>query len=222
MGVAARTSSAQGRPFLPTLKRDAVAALRILGLEDHELSLLVCDDAAIQRLNRDYRRKDKPTDVLSFPQKDETDGEAEGCGRSGSPSRPAKRGEKEAPAEPDFPFLLGDIVISLPTAERQARALGQSSGERLRTLMVHGLFHLVGYDHERSPAEARRMFACERKMGAALDAREKPPPNGQRVRRAVHSAVAAAPLMQPLTSGGPAIRRSNIDGVADRARNRGR
>ena len=63
---------------------------------------------------------------------------------------------------------LGDVVISLDTARRQARRLGVAPAARLRTLLVHGLLHLLGYDHERSPAEARRMFARERELAAAL------------------------------------------------------
>jgi rRNA maturation RNase YbeY len=59
-------------------------------------------------------------------------------------------------------------VISVDTARRQARRLAVAPAARMRTLLVHGLLHLLGYDHERSPAEARRMFARERELAAAL------------------------------------------------------
>jgi rRNA maturation RNase YbeY len=64
---------------------------------------------------------------------------------------------------------LGDVVISVDTARRQARRLGVAPATRMRTLLMHGVLHLLGYDHERSPAEARRMFARERELAAALE-----------------------------------------------------
>ncbi len=64
---------------------------------------------------------------------------------------------------------LGDVVISIDTALRQARELGVSPAARLRTLLIHGFLHLLGHDHERSVAEARRMFARERRLAARLD-----------------------------------------------------
>lgn len=84
---------------------------------DSEVSLVFCDDPFIHALNRDYRGKDKPTDVLSFPQE----------GESG---------------------LLGDVVISVPTCERQAAAQGHSLEREVEWLFLHGLLHLLGYDDE--------------------------------------------------------------------------
>jgi len=89
----------------------------------------------MRRLNRHYRKKDRTTDVLAFPMR-------EGPGPSSS--------------------LMGDIVISVPTAAQQARQLGRSLDEELTTLLVHGILHLCGYDHERSNREARRMQRRER------------------------------------------------------------
>lgn len=83
---------------------------------DPEISVVICDDAFIQALNREYRQKDKPTDVLSFAQ--------------------------------DDPNVLGDIVISLPTAARQADAAGWPLESEIALLAVHGLLHLLGYDDE--------------------------------------------------------------------------
>ena len=92
--------------------------------KDSEISIVLCDDDFIQDLNRTHRDKDKPTDVLSFPQDDE--------------------------------IVLGDIVISLPTAERQALAAGWPMAHEVVLLGVHGVLHLLGYDDE-TAAEAARM-----------------------------------------------------------------
>jgi probable rRNA maturation factor len=86
------------------------------------VTLLLAGDATVKRLNREYRGKDSSTDVLSFPT---------GGDRLPDGSRP-----------------LGDIVISLPQAERQARAAGHSLARELRVLILHGYLHLLGYDHE--------------------------------------------------------------------------
>jgi probable rRNA maturation factor len=96
-------------------------------------------DSAMRSLNRKYRNKDKTTDVLSFPMHEG------GRGR----------------VQPD---VLGDIVISLPTAERQARELGHSVRAEIDRLLVHGLAHLVGFDHERGPAAERAMQRKERDL----------------------------------------------------------
>jgi len=91
------------------------------------------------RLNRYYRGKTGPTDVLSFPMR-------EGSFASLSPD------------------LLGDVVISTETAERQARASGRSLRDELVALLIHGILHLLGYDHQ-TPSEARRMKRLERRYG---------------------------------------------------------
>lgn len=93
-----------------------------LGLGQSELSLLVTSDQRIRELNRRYRHQDRPTDVLSFPM----DG-------------PAEAGT--------VPQLLGDIVVSLDTARRQARSRGHRLVEELVFLLAHGLLHLLGHDH---------------------------------------------------------------------------
>jgi probable rRNA maturation factor len=117
-------------------------ALAILGLPDAELSVVLCDDAFIHPLNRDYRGKDRPTDVLSFPQRE---------------------GEE---ADPDDP-LLGDIVVSVERAQAQADERGHALETELRLLLVHGILHLLGYDHE-DDAEAEAMEAEERRVLALL------------------------------------------------------
>jgi len=97
-----------------------------------ELSLLLTDDLEIQELNRTYRDLDKATDVLSFPQDEDAVNET---------------GDT----------LLGDVVISVETAARQAEEHHLSFNEELILLAIHGILHLLGYDHERSPKDARIM-----------------------------------------------------------------
>ena len=96
------------------------------------MSVLFVGDRAMRTLNRRYRGKDKTTDVLSFSL------------REGAFSH----------VQPD---VLGDIVIAVPTAARQAAEAGHSLGREIEFLLVHGLLHLLGYDHERSNDEAKRM-----------------------------------------------------------------
>jgi probable rRNA maturation factor len=142
-----------GRPYAGRLRADALTLLEILALEHCELSLMLVSDRAIRRLNRDFRRQDQATDVLSFPQLDST-GELEQSCAASTPDAP--------------PLALGDIVISLDTARRQAHQLSQTAAARIRTLLIHGLLHLLGYDHERSPAEARKMFSREHELAALM------------------------------------------------------
>jgi len=92
--------------------------------------LLLTDDARIQELNRRYLDRDRPTDVLSFPDGDRL---------------------------PDGFRLLGEIVISLDTARRQAGELGHSTLRELQELALHGVLHLLGYDHERDNGEMERL-----------------------------------------------------------------
>jgi len=115
------------------LSKIAHRALEVLGLSKVELSIVLVSDAQIKRLNKLYRNKDKPTDVLSFP-----------------------IGEKVE----DW-LILGDIVISVDTARRQAQELGHSLEEELKRLLVHGLVHLLGYDHELGGEEEKKFFELE-------------------------------------------------------------
>ncbi len=100
----------------------AESSLDVLGKSDHDLSILLTDDARIRELNRDYRGKDSATDVLSFGQLE---------------------GEGFATPVP----VLGDLVISLETADRQATEQGHPLGAEVRILLVHGVLHLLGHDH---------------------------------------------------------------------------
>jgi probable rRNA maturation factor len=101
--------------------------------------VLIIDDARMRRLNARYRGIDRPTDVLAFAM-------------------------REGPFADFHPQVLGDVVLSAETALRQARARRHSLAEELTRLLIHGTLHLLGYDHEVSPANARLMRAKEREL----------------------------------------------------------
>ena len=124
------------------LERVAGAAMAHLEVDDRELSVLLTNDAGIHPLNRDWRGKDRPTDVLSFSQMDSVD-------------------------VPGAPRLLGDVVISVETARRQAEERGHELARELTVLLVHGIVHLAGYDHEQDD-EAEVMEAIEREILARI------------------------------------------------------
>lgn len=125
-----------------TLRRLAERVLVAVGEAQSELSLDLVGDGRMRRLNRQYRKKDRTTDVLAFAMR-----------------------ESSSPVS----ALLGDVVISLPTARRQAKEGGRSLSEELAWLLVHGVLHLCGYDHERSTAEARRMKLREQRVLRTLE-----------------------------------------------------
>jgi len=117
--------------------------LGALALPKAEVSILLLDDAGITGFNEQYLKKPGPTDVISFPMHD---GAFPGV----------------------QPQLLGDIALSLETAQRQADRRGVSLHEEVSALLVHGMLHLIGYDHVLSPADSRRMKAQERAVMAKL------------------------------------------------------
>jgi probable rRNA maturation factor len=103
-------------------------AFEVTGTYPGEISLVVCDDAFISELNREYRHKNRPTDVLSFSMRDVVSGDTSGT-------------------------VLGDIVISVQTAEVQAREEGTTIEQEFTLLFTHGLLHLLGYTHEHKDDE---------------------------------------------------------------------
>jgi probable rRNA maturation factor len=111
-----------------------------------EMAIALVSDARIRNLNRAFRRKDAATDVLSFP-------------------ADAPRGSRAASR------VLGDIVISTGTARRQAREAGHSYATELKVLALHGLLHLLGYDHD-APDDRGRMRRLERRLRAKGGLRE--------------------------------------------------
>jgi probable rRNA maturation factor len=164
VSVELKCETAAVRPYARRLRTDANQLLLLLALEESELSIVLTDDRGIRRLNRAFRGKNKATDVLSFPQSDGANGDEIADGHASTSKR---RGAKAVDVAPP-PCLLGDIVISVETAIGQACALGVHPAERMRTLLIHGVLHLLGYDHERSAAEARRMFTRERELAASF------------------------------------------------------
>ncbi len=116
------------------------------------VSIAVVTDARVQALNRDYRQKDAKTDVLSFPADD-----VAGL-TSPAPRQRSAPGQRSAPRHQAF---LGDIVIAAGVAQRQAREAGHSLQTELRILSLHGLLHLLGYDHEQ---DAGQMARLERRL----------------------------------------------------------
>jgi probable rRNA maturation factor len=115
--------------------------------QDAEVSVSFVSNEEIRRLNRIYRQKDRSTDVLSFP-----------LGQNGRYDVNKETGCA----------LLGDVVISLETAVRQANMYGHSLEREIGFLTVHSMLHLLGYDHETSPLEERKMREKEEEVLAAL------------------------------------------------------
>jgi probable rRNA maturation factor len=137
-----------------------------------ELSLVFCDDAFIHALNRDYRGKDRPTDVLSFPQDLESG-------------------------------ILGDVVISVPTSERQAAEAGRPAEAEIEWLFLHGSLHLLGYDDETEDQleemNRRARMALERAEGKGQRARGKGDrAEGREQKAEEHAQPAIAPLLRAL------------------------
>ena len=123
-----------------TIRKAAGAALTAGGKSAASISLLLGDDAAIQRLNASFRGKDTPTNVLSFP----------------------------APVMPGDPApSLGDIALAYETCVREAEAEGKTLSDHLTHLVIHGTLHLLGYDHE-TDVEADAMEALETRLLAGL------------------------------------------------------
>lgn len=131
-----------GSPIRPAeVRRRAERMLAALRMPDAELSILLCDDPTIHELNRDFRKKDRPTDVLAFAMREGEGGEL-------------------------HPDLLGDVVISIDTARRQAGEHSRSVSAEVTFLLAHGLLHLLGYDH-RTAEEDRVMRARTAALCAA-------------------------------------------------------
>ncbi|MBI5546505.1 MAG: rRNA maturation RNase YbeY [Deltaproteobacteria bacterium] len=138
--VLVRSDHRQGAAAARALGKLAARFLEALGQATAEVSIVVTTDRRIRRINREWRDKDQPTDVLSFP-------------AAPLPSQLlSQRGQP-----------LGDVVISLDTARRRAKQEGQPLAEELARYLAHGLLHLLGHDHQ-EPAETRRMARAEAKL----------------------------------------------------------
>lgn len=131
-----------GRKY-PTavLRKIARELLALLNQQRAELSVALVGDKEMRPLNAKYRKKNQTTDVLSFFVADQPKAS---------------------------PIILGDVIISVEQARRQAKARKKTLKSEMVTLLIHGILHLLGYDHERSERQAKVMFALERKLHARL------------------------------------------------------
>ncbi|MDQ2871685.1 MAG: rRNA maturation RNase YbeY [Candidatus Eremiobacteraeota bacterium] len=127
------------------LKSTARDLLLAAGEEESSLSLSLVGDREIRKLNRLHRGKDSATDVLSFPLLSDEDPHLSGGGER----------------------LLGDVVISVETAQRQAGAYDAALQDELYRLLIHGILHVLGHDHEEA-GERARMEREERRLAAAI------------------------------------------------------
>lgn len=121
------------------IETKARVVLDVLGSPDSELSISLVGDDEIAHFNRMYLHREGPTNVIAFPM-------------------------QEGPFSEINPGMVGDVVISVDTALKEAEDAGMDVGERFDELLVHGILHLFGYDHENDEAEARIMEAKSREM----------------------------------------------------------
>jgi len=148
MVIRIRNLQRSKRLNLRKVRKDLARAAAVLCLEDSELSIVFTGSMRMKSLNAHYRGIPKDTDVLSFPM----DAPPERFPASGRPS----------------PLMLGDIVISVPRAAQQAHACGISLHEELRRLLIHGLLHLTGYDHEKGQHRKALMKRKEQELRNAI------------------------------------------------------
>jgi probable rRNA maturation factor len=128
--------------MVETLLQHAAESERVA--QDAELSVLFVDNEKIKEINRDYRSKNQVTDVISFAMEEQGEGEVSIVGV-------------------DMPPVLGDIIISVPRASEQAEEYGHSFTRELGFLAVHGLLHLLGYDHMTEEDE-KKMFGKQKEI----------------------------------------------------------
>ncbi|MCK5695908.1 MAG: rRNA maturation RNase YbeY [Desulfobacula sp.] len=115
-----------------TIRKKTKQILNALGCDAHEISIVMTDNDQIQQLNKTYRKKNKPTNVLAFPM-------------------------QEGQFADITPGLLGDVVISCETAQQEADEANITLLERISQLLIHGILHLMGFDHETSQKDAQKM-----------------------------------------------------------------
>ena len=125
------------------IRRAAKKTLSGLGFQGYELSIVIVDDREITQLNRQYFHRNRPTNVISFPMAAED---------------PVSLHSK----------ILGDVVISAETAKRQAEEAGGKAKDEILFLLIHGILHLAGYDHEGAADERKKMEAKEKELFSFL------------------------------------------------------
>jgi probable rRNA maturation factor len=138
MTVSIRNIQKKQKVNTSRFRRSLKRLLKELDIENHEISVLIVDDEQIRKINRDYLNRDRSTNVISFAMTE---------GFSGN----------------IHPEILGDIVISAETALRDALAAGLQFGDEMEFLLIHGLLHLIGYNHENTK-ETRRMKKMEQEL----------------------------------------------------------
>lgn len=131
-----------------SIRETAGKLMEALGKADAELSLLIVDDVQIAEINRDYLGRTGPTNVIAFP-----------MGGDGFPQ-----------VQPE---LLGDVVISVQTADREAADAGYNTEERFTELLIHGILHLLGYDHETGEKDAEEMEEKSKQLMSHLQSTQE-------------------------------------------------
>ncbi len=148
MNIEAANRQRKYKVDLKSIKRNADKILSLCRAGDSELSILIVNNRVMRTLNRQYRGIDRPTDVLAFPAPSPHRGEGRGVG--------------------GLLRFLGDIVISMEKVYAQAAERGHSPDMEFKILLIHGILHLLGYDHEVSDTEARRMRRKEKLILSGL------------------------------------------------------
>jgi probable rRNA maturation factor len=143
MGILIEDRQNRYRIAQKKIKKKARTILNALECPDGELSILIVDDAEIAKLNKTFLGRSGPTNVIAFPM-------------------------QEGPFREINPNLLGDVVISLDTAAREARQDCISVESRFDQLLIHGILHLFGFDHEKTSKQAKEMMMEEEKLLAML------------------------------------------------------
>lgn len=138
--VEVRSENLEPPSWINNVPRFAHRVLTFLDMKDWDLSILLTDEETMRRLNREYRGKDAPTDVLSFGDIDESE-------------------RRDLPVS--SPVRTGDLVLSIPVIERQAEEFSVPFEEEVRRMIVHGLLHLAGYTHESNDFASEPMLITQ-------------------------------------------------------------
>ena len=131
---------------------------------DESVSVVIADDESVAELNRSHRGLDETTDVLSFSTRHS------GKYYGDDEERTLVDDDADFVLPPGFSADLGEVIVSYPQVERQAREAGHTAQKEMAIMLAHGILHLLGYDHERQ-ADAAEMFALQNRAIAALDSR---------------------------------------------------
>lgn len=134
------------RVGIEAIKKTAAQILNKTAYPKAELSILLSDDKGIRELNKKYRKRDKATDVLSFPMCSDFELRT-----------------------PNSELILGDVVISVETAKKQAKENAVALNQEITRLLVHGILHLLGFDHEKGGRQALQMRKQEERLSWSLN-----------------------------------------------------